>query len=134
VSAATVFESLDDLRPAVGRQLGSSRWVEIDPQRVEAFRTATGSSDLGLLVLAMSNLLLPEVVEVRGAAAGVNYGTGRVRFPVPAVAGMRIRLRAVLTSVEDVRGGLQTTMALSMEADGAGEPVCTIESLSRWLR
>jgi acyl dehydratase len=134
VSAATVFETLDDLAPAVGRELGSSRWVEIDHERVEAFRAATGSSDLGLLVLAMSNLLLPEVVEVRGASAGVNYGTGRVRFPATAAQGMRVRLRADLVAVDDVRGGVQTTIAITMEAEGEPEPVCTIESLSRWLR
>jgi acyl dehydratase len=125
---------LDELAASVGEELGSSRWAEITPARVDAFRDATGSDDLGLLVLAMSNLLLPEVVQVEGASAGLNYGTGRIRFPVPALVGMRVRLSARLQAVDEVSGGVQTTMLLTMEADGDCEPVCTIESLSRWLR
>jgi acyl dehydratase len=132
VTAATVFGSLDELRNAAGRHLGWSGPVTLDQERVDRFAEATGSGDLGLLVLSMSNLLLPEIVEVRGVSAGVNYGTGEVRFPSPAAVGMRLRAGAELTAVEEVRGGVQTTILVTMESD-AGEPVCTIESLSRWL-
>ena len=125
---------VDELAANVGEQLGSSRWVEVDQARVDAFEAATGTADLGLLVLSMSNLLLPEVVEVTGTSAGLNYGTGTIRFPIAARVGMRVRLSAALRAVDDVTGGVQTTILLTMEADGECEPVCTIESLSRWIR
>lgn len=128
----TVFGSLDELRSAAGRHLGESGWVTVGADRVQRFAEATGAEDLGWLALSMTNLFLPEILEVRGISAGVNYGTGTVRFPAPLGAGDRVRASAELTAVEEVRGGVQTTITITVERDG-GEPACVVESLSRWL-
>ena len=32
-----------------------------------------------------------------------------------------------------VPGGLQTTMTITIEVEGASKPACVIESISRWL-
>jgi acyl dehydratase len=153
VTAQTVFESLDEVRAAVGRHLGWSDWLTIDQDRVDRFAEATGDHQWihvdperaarespfggpiahGYLTLALSNLFLPEIVEVRGVSAGVNYGTGRVRFPSPVPVGSRVRAGAELTAVDEVPGGVQTTMTITVEVEGAGKPACVIESLSRWL-
>ncbi len=85
------------------------------------------------LVLALSNRLLPEIVEVRGISAGVNYGTGAVRFPAPLPIGGRLRARADLVAADEVAGGVQTTIRVTLEAEGAADPACVIDSLSRWL-
>lgn len=139
--AETVFESLDELRAAVGTTLGTSRWVEVGGEQVESFARATGAaggtaSDRvvpGPLVLALTNLVLPEIVEVRNTSLGVNYGTGRVRYPAPLPVGGRVRGRAELVACDDVPGGVQTTIVVTMEVESGGPPACTVESLSRWL-
>jgi acyl dehydratase len=153
VTPQTVFESLDEVRAAVGRHLGWSDWLTIDQARVDLFAEATGDHQWihvdperaarespfggpiahGYLTLALSNLFLPQIVEVRGVSAGVNYGTGRVRFPAPVPVGSRVRAGAELTAVDEVPGGVQTTMTITVEVDGAAKPACVIESLSRWL-
>jgi acyl dehydratase len=129
-----VFETLDELRGAVGEVLGTSAWIELDQDRIDQFGAAVGDGVLALpyLAVSLSNLFLPEIVEVRGASLGVNYGTGAIRFPTPLRAG-RLRGHATLVRVDEVAGGIQTTMAITIEADGEPEPVCTIESLSRYL-
>jgi acyl dehydratase len=63
----------------------------------------------------------------------VNYGTGRVRFPAPVPVGSRIRAGAEVTAVEEIAGGLQTTITITIEVEGAEKPACVVESLSRWL-
>jgi acyl dehydratase len=139
--AQTVFESLDEVRAAVGTALGTSRWIEVTREQVDSFALATGAtgdaaSDAvvpGPLVLALTNLVLPEIVEVRNTSLGVNYGTGRVRFPAPLPVGERVRGRAELVACEDVPGGVQTAIVITMEIEGGGPPACTVESLSRWL-
>jgi acyl dehydratase len=146
--AQTVFESLDGVRAAVGTTLGTSRWIEVTRDQVDSFARATGTAGTtgaidaaaasdrivpGLLVLALTNLVLPEIVEVRNTSLGVNYGTGRVRFPAPLPVGGRVRGRAELVACDDVPGGVQTTIAITMEIEGGGPPACTVESLSRWL-
>jgi acyl dehydratase len=70
---------------------------------------------------------------VPGASAGVNYGTGRVRFPSPVPVGSRVRGGAEITAVDEIPGGVQTTIAITIEVEGQAKPACVIESLSRWL-
>lgn len=147
------FTSFDELRAAVGRHLGWTDWLEIAQERVDRFAEATGDqqwihvdveratreSPFGgpiahsYLTLALTNLLLPDLIAVPAASSGVNYGTGRVRFPAPVPVGARIRAGAALTEAVDVPGGVQTTITITVEREGTDEPVCVVESLSRWL-
>jgi acyl dehydratase len=139
----TVFESLDDLRAATGTLLGISEWIDVTPERVALFAAARGTTEpeeaadaIGVpehLTLALTNRVLPEILEVRGASVGVNYGTGRVRFPAPVPVGSRVRGRAELVACDDIPGGVQTSILVTIEVEGADEPACVVESLSRWL-
>ena len=129
----TVFNSLDEVRAAVGRHLGASDWLEITPDRLERFAAATGERDHDYLALALTNLFLPQVVEVRGASLGINYGTGSVRFHTPLRVGGRVRGAAELVACDEIAGGVQTTIVITVEVDGADRPACVVESLSRWL-
>jgi acyl dehydratase len=131
--AQTVFDSLDEVQAAVGRHLGISDWLEITPDCLDRFATATGDRDHGYLALALTNLFLPEVVEVRGASLGVNYGTGNVRFGTPLLVGCRVRGTAELVACDEIPGGVQTTIRITVEVDGADHPACVVDSLSRWL-
>jgi acyl dehydratase len=47
--------------------------------------------------------------------------------------GTRIRLDATLASVEEVKGGLQVTVAAVIEAEGVPKPVCVAEPVFRFL-
>ena len=149
----TCFTTLDELREATGRQLGWTEWVDITQERVNLFADATGDHQWihvdveraaaespfggpiahGYLTLALSNLFLPQLLEVPGASTGVNYGTGRVRFPSPVPVGSRVRGGAEITAVEEIPGGLQTTITITIQVEGQDKPACVIESLSRWL-
>ncbi len=147
------FESLDDLRAAAGTHLGWTDWIDITQNRVNLFADATGDHQWihvdverataespfggpiahGYLTLALSNLFLPQLIAVPAASAGVNYGTGKVRFPAPVPVGSRIRGGAEIASVDEIPGGLQTTITITIEVEGSTRPACVIESLSRWL-
>jgi acyl dehydratase len=149
----TTFATLDELRGAAGRHLGWSDWVDITQERVDRFADATGDHQWihvdveranaespfggpiahGYLTLALSNLFLPQLLAVPGASAGVNYGTEKVRFPSPVPVGSRIRGGAEITAVDEIPGGLQTTITITIQVEGQDKPACVIESLSRWL-
>ncbi len=140
MTARTVFASLDELRAAApGTPLGESGWITVTGADEYRFAAATGVPPATdgvvphYLVLALSNRLLPEIVEVRGISTGVNYGTGTVRFPAPLPIGGRLRARADLVAADEVAGGVQTTIRVTLEAEGAAEPACVLDSLSRWL-
>jgi acyl dehydratase len=150
--AQTVLSGIEEVKAAVGRHLGTSDWLEITQDRIDQFADATGDHQWihvdperaaagpfgatiahGYLTLSLSNALLPEIVEVQGVSMGVNYGVGKVRFPAPVPVGSRIRARAELVAADDVTGGVQTTVLITVELEGSDKPACVIESLSRYL-
>ena len=149
---ATIIDGPEAVRAAVGTHLGHSDWLTIDQDRVNLFADATGDHQWihvdpvraadgpfgaaiahGYLTMSLSNFFLPQIVEVRGFSAGINYGVDKVRFPSPVKVGERIRAGAELVEVSEVRGGLQTRMIVTIEIDGGTKPACIIEALSRWL-
>ena len=151
--AATVLRGLQEVRAATGRHLGHSDWLEVTQERVDRFAGATGDFQWihvdaeraaadspfggtiahGYLTLALTNLFLPQIVEVQGVSMGLNYGLDRVRFPAPVPVGARIRGGAELVDVADIEGGVQTTMHLVVEIEGSDKLACVAVALSRFL-
>jgi acyl dehydratase len=150
--AQTVFENLDEVKAGVGRHLGYSDWLTIDQARIDQFADATGDHQWihvdpdraadgpfgatiahGYLTLSLSNYFLPQILDVRGISMGVNYGMNKVRFPAPVPVGSRVRGGAELIAADEIEGGVQTTVLITIEIDGSAKPACVIESLSRYL-
>ena len=156
--AVTTFTGIDEVRAAVGTHLGWSDWTTITQEQVNTFADATGDHQWihvdperataespfggpiahGYLTLSLTNLFLPQVVEVQGVSLGVNRGTGKIRFPAPVPVGSRLRGGVELVSVDDVVRdgevtGIDTMMLITVEREGGAKPVCVVESLSRYL-
>ncbi|KUF13510.1 MULTISPECIES: MaoC family dehydratase [Streptomyces] len=148
-----IFTSADELRAAVGEQLGYSDWLEIDQKRVDLFADATGDHQWihvdpgkaaagpfgttiahGYLTLSLLPALVPQVMRVEGMRMGLNYGTNKVRFPATVPVGSRLRATAVLTAVEPTKDdGVQVTARVTVEReDGGDKPACVAESVSRY--
>ena len=150
--AVTTLRGIDAVRSALGTHLGYSDWLEITQDRVDVFADATGDHQWihvnvdkakngpfgapiahGYLTMSLSNMFLPQIVEVTDVSMGINYGTDSVRFPAPVVVGSRIRAGAELIAVTDITNGVQTTIRITIETDGGKKPNCVIDSLSRWM-
>lgn len=148
-----VFENPQALLDAAGRALGESDWLEISQQRINQFADATGDHQWihvdperakqgpfggtiahGYLSLSLVNYFLPQLLEVRGVAMGVNYGVDRVRFPAPAPVGARVRAVGEIISAEEVKGGaVQAKVRVTIELEGSERPVCVADTLSRFV-
>ncbi|MCC5475034.1 MaoC family dehydratase [Streptomyces barringtoniae] len=145
------FTSPDELKSAVGEQLGYTDWLEVDQKRIDLFAEATGDHQWihvdpekaatgpfgttiahGYLTLSLLPLFGPQLIRVEGATMGVNYGTNKVRFPSPVPVGSRLRATGRITGVEDVTGGVQVAVAFTVEREGGDKPVCVAESVSRY--
>ncbi len=149
----TVFDSPDALLTAIGDDLGASEWVTVEQDRIDGFADATGDHQWihvdpeaaaagpfgatiahGYLTLALTNQFLPEIVRVDNVSMGINYGANKVRFPQPVVVGSRVRGHAVLTAAEEINGGVQAVITITVEIEGNPKPACIVESVSRFLR
>ena len=150
--AVTVFDGVGELASAVGRHLGYSDWLQVDQDRIDLFADATGDHQWihvdperakegpfgatiahGYLTLSLVNRFLPQVVEVRGISMGVNYGADKVRFPAPVPVGSRLRGGVELVAVEEVPGGVQATLRVTVEIEGRSKPACVVDALARYL-
>lgn len=142
---------IDELRP--GLELGPTRWLAVEQAQVNAFAEATddrqwihvdeeraaagpfgGTIAHGFLTLSLLVPAAAEVMPVEEARLTVNYGLNRVRFPAPVPAGSRVRARFVVEDVAEVEGGVQATLAATVESDGGEKPVCVAEWVLRFLR
>jgi acyl dehydratase len=148
---ATVFKHPSELKTAVGKHLGYSDWLEITQERINQFADATGDHQWihidperakkgpfgaciahGYLTLSLVSMFLPQIVEVHGISMGINYGTEKVRFPAPVPVGSRIRAGGELAGVEDVKGGVQAVVRVTIEIQGKDKPACVVDTISRY--
>jgi acyl dehydratase len=144
------FTSLDELRAAVGTDVGTSDWLTVDQERIKLFADATGDHQWihvdpekaaagpfgttiahGYLTLSLLPALFDGLYRTPGMKMGVNYGLNKVRFPAPVPSGSRVRATAKLLSVEEVQGGVQLTSQVTVEREGGDKPVCVAETVSR---
>ena len=149
----TVFDSPDDLPAAVGTPLGYTAWMAVDQTRIALFAEATGDHQWihvdreraaagpfgttiahGYLTLSLTNKMLPDLIRVDGISMGINYGTEKVRFPSPVLVDSRVRGGAELISVDEVSGGYQAVIRVTVEVEGSDRPACVVDSVSRFLR
>ena len=147
-----VFNSPLELEASLGQTFGPTEWLLIDQDRINKFADATGDHQWihvdvekaktgpfgatvahGFLTLSLTNLFLPELIEVRGISMGLNYGLNKIRFPAVVPAGTRIRGKGELISVEkQANGGIQSIMRITVEVEGGGKPACVAEAISLW--
>ena len=145
------FDEPADLLSAVGKKAGPTDWVAVDQKRIDLFADATedhqwihvdperakdspfgGTIAHGYLTLSLANKFLPDLVEVKNMSMGVNYGCEKVRFPNAVKSGAKIRGLAEVINVEEVKGGVQSTVRITIEIDGEERPACIVDTISRY--
>jgi acyl dehydratase len=149
----TVFADPDAVKQAVGSHLGFTDWMVVDQDRIDRFADATGDHQWihvdvekakagpfgapiahGYLTLSLTNLFLPDLISVEHLSMGINYGVNKVRFPTPVKVGSRIRAGAEIAECEDIPGGVQVIIKITVELEGSDKPACVVENVTRYLR
>ena len=145
-----VFNGVDDLRTAVGTEIGSSDWVTVEQAQIDTFADATGDHQWihvdaerakagpfkttiahGFLTLSLLPVLIAQVYRVDGVTMGINYGLNKVRFTSPLPVGSKVRGTIELLDVADVDGGVQLTNKVTVEIEGSERPALVAEWLTR---
>ena len=143
-----MFTSVDELKGAIGEDLGSGEWLDITQERVNQFADATGDHQWihvdperaaagpfgapiahGFLTLSLLPILAGSIFRVDGPTLVINYGMNKVRFPNPVPVGSRIRSNAVITSVEEGPKGVTMVVRNTVEIEGADKPACVAENV-----
>ncbi|RYE95026.1 MAG: MaoC family dehydratase [Myxococcales bacterium] len=120
----TIIDGPDGLRQLAGQDLGASAFATLEMSRIQTFADATDDHQWihvdeersvrespfgkpiahGYLSLSLVAGLFFEMLDLRGFALVINYGTNKVRFPAPLKLGDRYRLAMKMGEVKDVGG------------------------------
>ncbi len=141
-----------DIKSLVGQELGASewhtvtqkdingfadvthdhQWIHIDAERAKKESPYKTTIAHGYYTLSLVPHLMSQIWRVSGVKMGVNYGLNKLRFPSPVPVGSKVRAKGKLLSVEDVKGGVQVSVEVTMEVQGGEKPAAVIETLSRY--
>ena len=148
----TQIKNTAELANYAGKEVGVSDWFEVSQDRIDQFAEATedrqwihidperAASDSpfkttiahGFLTLSLLSALTKSAIAVGGVRMGINYGLNRVRFVSPVPADARIRGRFTLATLEEIKGGVQSTWNVTVEREGSDKPCCVAEWLVRY--
>jgi acyl dehydratase len=138
------------LATLVGRHAGYTDWETMDQARVNLFADATDDHQYihvdperakrspfgatvahGYLTLSLVAPVLGRLITVTDVRTGVNYGLDRVRFPAPLRVGARWRGGAELVAVDEIPGGAQLKLHVTIEVEGSERPAMVADAIVR---
>jgi acyl dehydratase len=148
--AVNTVNGLDEVKALAGKDLGKSSWLEITQERVNLFADATDDHQWihvdpqraaagpfgapiahGYLTLSLVIPLFHDLLEITGLSMSVNYGLDKLRFPSPVKVGSKIRIGGVVDKVDDVPGGVQMYVDLTIEVEGQAKPALVARGVYR---
>jgi len=149
----TTTITVEQFKGLVGKEVGVSSWFQISQERVNTFADATGDHQWihidverakaespfggpiahGFLTLSLLPMLVSEAMpKISGIKMGVNYGMNKLRFVSPAPVGCKVRARVALGEFQEVKGGGQSVLKVTIEKEGDDKPVLLAEWISRY--
>ena len=147
-----VFNDFNELKAAVGTEVGVSDWIEITQERIDQFAEATGDEQWihvdteraarespggttiahGLLSLSLIPMFIRSIIGLKGLRNTLNYGANRIRYLTPVPAGSRLRARVTVMEAEDVPpDALRVTYKVTIELEGGKRPACVSSAAHR---
>lgn len=137
------FTSLDEVTEAANTEIGTSEWIQLDQERIDAFADATNDHQWihvdaeraaegpfgatiahGFLTLSLLPHFAAEVFSLETPGARLNYGLEKVRFPQPVPVDSRLRSHVSFGDVTEAKAGRQLIVNHSVEIEGADKPAC----------
>lgn len=143
--------NLEALKALVGQEVALTDWMTITQERINQFADATNDHQWihvdaqrckkespfgttiahGYLTLSLLPGMLESAIRMVDANMVLNYGLNKMRFPSPVPVNSRLRLRLILSKVEEFSGGAQCEWLATIEREGSDKPACVAEVLLR---
>lgn len=113
---------------------GDRQWIHIDVERCRRESPFGAPVAHGLLVLSLIPGLVADAPAWAPCSSGVNYGSDKVRYMAPVLAGSRVRAGQRLLSAKAVPGGgVKIVVAVTVEVEnttgGPSKAACYAEMI-----
>ncbi len=135
---------------AAGTHLGYSEWAVMTQEVVNEFADLTGDHNFihvdveraretpfggtiahGFLTLSLIAPASQHMLQVTDARTSINYGLDKLRFPAPLPVGGSWRVGGELLEVQEIKGGVQLRVTVTVEIKDSAKPALVAECLFR---
>jgi acyl dehydratase len=145
-----IFRDFDELKAAVGTEVGVSDWIDVTQERIDQFARATGDDQWihvdveragrelptgttiahGLLTLSFAPVFVRSVMGLDGVTNTLNYGADRIRYLAPVPAGSRLRGRITIAAEDAPCNGLRVKYGVTVEIENRERRACVAELMA----
>ncbi|WP_339814600.1 MaoC family dehydratase [uncultured Imperialibacter sp.] len=141
--------SIGQMEALVGQEIGTSDWLKIDQDMINAFATATGDHQWihvdtaraaasafgstivhGFFLLSLLPKLKSQLVEFKLGSMTINYGSEKVRFLAPVPVNSRVRLKTKLLKIEVAASGIKLFTKNNLELAGSTKDALVAETIT----
>ena len=143
--AQLVINNYDEFAAYLGKNLGTSDYVELSQERINMFADATLDHQWihvdtekakeespykttiahGYLTLSMLPYLWNQIIKVNNLKMMVNYGMDKMKFGQAVLSGQSIRLVTTLHSIANLRGICKVEIKFTIEIKDQKKPALT---------
>lgn len=145
--AKVVINSLEEFRQYEGKEIGVSdfhqitqdqinkfaestldyQWIHVDEERAKTESPFKSTIAHGYLTMSLLPYLWYQIVEVNNLKMMVNYGIEKLRFQQAVKVNDKVRVRATVDSIKDLRGITKVQMKIVLEIEGSRKPAYDAE-------
>ena len=118
--AKLIINNYDEFAAYLGKNLGTSDYVELSQERINMFADATLDHQW-IHVDTMLPYLWNQIIEVNNLKMMVNYGMDKMKFGQAVKSGESIRLVTDLQSIANLRGVTKAEIKFRIEIKETGK-------------
>ncbi|HJP63586.1 MAG TPA: MaoC family dehydratase [Mucilaginibacter sp.] len=142
-----IIHNYAEFESHLGQELGVSDWHTITQQQINQFADATidhqwihtdveraktegpfkNTIAHGYLTMSLLPYFWHQIADVQNLKMQINYGIENFKFGQAVVVDSRVRLKAKLAAIINLRGTTKATIGVEMEIEGEKKPAYTGE-------
>jgi acyl dehydratase len=137
-----IIKNYAEFESHLGRELGISGWHTISQQQINQFAEATidhqwihtdperaqnegpfkATIAHGYLTVSLLPYFWHQIADVQNLKMEINYSIDNIKFSQPVIVDSRVRLKAKLAAIVNLRGITKATIGVEMEIEGEKKP------------
>jgi acyl dehydratase len=142
-----IIKNYAEFESHLGKELGVSDWHTITQQQIDKFADATidhqwihtdtekaknegpfgGTIAHGYLTVSLLPYFWHQIADVQNLKMQINYAIDSIKFGQPVLVNTRVRLKARLAAIVNLRGITKATIGVEMEIEDQKKPAYTGE-------
>jgi len=103
------------------------QWIHTDPERALTESPFKATIAHGYLTVSLLPYFWHQIADVQNLKMQINYSIDNIRFGQAVVVDSRVRLKARLAAIINLRGITKATIGVEMEIEGEKKPAYTGE-------